>query len=407
MLFHGRSRSLPGAALAALGLLAAGGPGLAAPALPAAPAPPAADPALVKADNAFGRELFRRLRQGDPGRNLLVSPVSAAKALQMTCNGAHGATREGMARALGIQDLQPDTLNAANRALLAALVPDDEAVALTVANSIWQEGAAVLPAFADTARDAYGAELGDLAGGFQAVNDWMARQTHGLITAVLDPAQPVGPQQLLLANSVYFRATWSVTFDPGLTATVPFTRADGSQVPCHLMVQAGTLDYAETDRYQAALLPYGKARYAMLLVLPKAGAAFADLEPALQGAPAGLGRRSVILRLPRFATTFSSALDPHLKAMGMALAFDPDRADFSSLSPVHRFIESVAHATRVRVDEFGTLAGAGTVVSVSGTSLPDCELNLDHPFLYAILDRKTGEMICLGQLGDPSGDPMD
>jgi serpin B len=399
---HGRLHVLSGAALAALGFLASGGPGPAAQAASAAPAPPAVDPALVQADNALGRELFRRLRQGDPGRNLLVSPASAAKALQLTCNGARGATRDGMARALGIQALEPDALNAANRALLAALAPDEENVTLAVANAIWQDGSQVLPAFADLTRNAYGAELGDLSGGLQAVNAWMARTTHGLITRIVDPAQPVEPQALLLANSVYFRATWSAPFDPGLTATAPFTRVDGSQVPCRLMVQTLALDYGEDSHYQAALLPYGKRRYAMLLVLPKPGAALADLEPVLRGRPAGLEPHSVVLRLPRFAAAFSGALDDHLAAMGMALAFDPDRADFSALAPSRHHITSVAHATRISVDERGTVAGAGTVVSMSGTCLPELEMNLDRPFLYAILDRRTSEMIFLGQLGDPS-----
>jgi len=40
-------------------------------------------------------------------------------------------------------------------------------------------------------------------------------------------------------------------------------------------------------------------------------------------------------------------------------------------------------------------------VSVSGTSLPETEMTLDRPFLYAILDQGTGGMVFLGQMGDP------
>jgi len=189
---HDRLHAHALATLATLGFLAfSGGPGRAGQSAGASAAP--ADPALVKADNAFGKELFRRLRQGDPGRNLLVSPVSAAKALQMTFNGAAGATRDAMALALGIGREDPAALSRANGVLLSALAPGEPEVTLVVANSVWQNGAAALPAFTEAAQDAYGAEVGDLAGGVQAVNLWMSRKTHGLINDIVDPQAVLGP----------------------------------------------------------------------------------------------------------------------------------------------------------------------------------------------------------------------
>jgi serpin B len=332
----------------------------------------------------------------------VVSPVSAAQALQLTFNGAKDETRDGMARALGIQGKAPADLNYGNAILAATILPREREVALAVANSIWQSGAAVRPSFAGLAEDSYGAEVGDLSKGPEAVNAWMSAQTHGLIRSILDPHAVLGADVLLLANSVYFKGAWTIPFDPNDTATAPFTRADGSQVACRMMFRIATVPYAESDHYQALLLPYGKARYAMLLVLPKQGAALEDLEPVLQGSPKGMSDHAVLLRLPRFETGFSGALDEPLKAMGMARAFDPDKADFSALAPARRHIENVAHAVRMNVDEKGTVAAAGTVVHMSGTSLPEAEVTLDRPFLYAILDRSTGAMIFLGQLADPS-----
>jgi serpin B len=362
----------------------------------------APDPALVQADNGLGRELFRRLRRQDPGGNLLLSPVSAAKALQLTFAGAGGATRDGMALALGVQGVDTAALNAANGVLLADLAPGEPDVALVLANSLWQKGTQVYPAYQKTAQGAYGAEVGDLGPGPQAVNAWMAAKTHGLIKTVVSPDAHLGPDALLLANSVYFKASWSIPFEPHFTAQAPFTRADGSQVACSMMFRAGTFDYGESGRWQALRLPYGKGRFSMVLVLPRAGTALADLDPDPAPFLASLDCHWVLLRLPRFGVDFSGALDEPLKAMGMAQAFDPNRADFSLVGPLSRYIGAVVHAARMNVDEFGTVAAAGTVVQLSGTSLPDKEMTLDRPFLFMILDGKSGEVIFLGQVGDPT-----
>jgi len=102
----------------------------------AAPAGEAVDPRLVDADNGLGLALAGRLRQDQPDANLVVSPLSAALALDMACAGAAGATRAAMAGTLGLDRLagSPEPVNAA---LLEALGEDDAKVRVTVANALW------------------------------------------------------------------------------------------------------------------------------------------------------------------------------------------------------------------------------------------------------------------------------
>lgn len=91
----------------------------------------------------------------------------------------------------------------------------------------------------------------------------------------------------------------------------------------------------------------------------------------------------------------------------MKAAFTPS-ADFSGIAendPL--WISAVIHEALVKVDEEGTEAAAATAVVAAGAaerpaSKPPVEFKVDHPFLYAIRDAKTGAILFLGHVVDPS-----
>src|SRR5262245_37576697 len=58
---------------------------------------------LAAASNAFGFDLFQRLRSQAADKNVFFSPLSVTVALAMTYNGAAGETKNAMARALKIE----------------------------------------------------------------------------------------------------------------------------------------------------------------------------------------------------------------------------------------------------------------------------------------------------------------
>lgn len=77
------------------------------------------------------------------------------------------------------------------------------------------------------------------------------------------------------------------------------------------------------------------------------------------------------MHLPKFRMTLAAELTESLFALGMPLAFDRDRADFSGingLTPPHRdslSLSAVVHKAFVEVNEEGTEAAAATVASSS------------------------------------------
>ncbi len=98
-----------------------------------------------------------------------------------------------------------------------------------------------------------------------------------------------------------------------------------------------------------------------------------------------------------------------LEALGMPLAFDSARADFSAITTAEQlFISAVIHQANIDVDEKGTEAAAATAVGMStggcGASGPDkvITLRLDRPFLYLVRDLETGAVLFMGHVTDPS-----
>jgi serine protease inhibitor len=366
----------------------------------------------VSADNGFGLRLFQTLNSGAVG-NVAISPISVAMALQILYNGAAGTTQLAMAQTLQLGSLSaPAQLNSENAALQASLISVDPQVSLTVANSLWMHLSdnPVLPSFTQADETYYGATVGDLSGAPANVNAWVSAATSGLITTILpdEPPNYYATLTAVLANTIYFKGQWSTEFDPGLTAAAPFTLSGGTQVSVEMMHQTGSYAHVQGPNFQAIRLPYGQGRFSMLIVLPdssvslNAFVAGMTLE-GLNGWIAQLQNSSGNIALPRFTAKYSQSLPRALSSLGMGVAFCPNpEADFSQLAAL-TCIADVEHATVVEVDETGTVAAGATTVTVviTAVELPFV-MTMDRPFLYAIRDDKTGELLFIGVLQNPS-----
>jgi serine protease inhibitor len=366
------------------------------------------DPAIVAADNGFGLRLLDTLLPGSDGGNIAISPLSVTLALQVLYNGASGSTQQAMASTLELGTLTDQALNSDNAALQASLMSADPKVHLTIANSLWidQTDGPVLPSFTETDETYYGATVGDLAGAPDNVNAWVETETHGLITQLMPPGKYL---YAIIANVLYFKGPWTTSFDPADTAAASFTLSGGSQAPTELMHQTGSFDYAAGTLhgvdFQAVRMPYGQGRLSMLIILPNAGADATGFVAAitaddLKGLTARLQPSTVTIALPRFTASYGASLTGALTSMGMGSAFVPS-ADFSALAP-RFFVNVVEHKTVVEVDETGTVAAAATGIGDIAATPQQYTITMDHPFFYAIQDDKTGDLLFIGVLMNPS-----
>ncbi len=89
--------------------------------------------------------------------------------------------------------------------------------------------------------------------------------------------------------------------------------------------------------------------------------------------------------------------------MGMPTAFTPS-ADFSKMDGTKNlFIQTVIHQAFVDVNEEGTEAAAATGVGMHLLSFePRPVFRADHPFIFIIQKRKTGNILFLGKVINPT-----
>jgi len=92
---------------------------------------------IIKADQAFGFELFREVYALSDADNLMISPLSVSYALGMTYNGAAGTTLEAFNDVLHFGNLTEEEVNESYKDLMNQLIHLDDQVEFSIANSIW------------------------------------------------------------------------------------------------------------------------------------------------------------------------------------------------------------------------------------------------------------------------------
>ena len=375
--------------------------------------PPVSDkPTTLKAaDNAaatdFALRLFRA--SNEKGKNTLISPLSVLCALSMTANGAKGETREQMEATLGmpIEELNLYISNYMNS------LPNTEKYKLHLANSIWftdDERFTVNEDFLQINADYYG------AGAYKApfddstledINNWVKKETDGMIPKVLDEIPPEAV--MYLVNALAFEAEWAEIYNEYAVSDGTFTKEDGTKQSVEFMYSDEST-YLEDDKAIGFKKYYKDRKYAFVALLPNEGVSVDEYIASLDGESlnallSNAKNTSVSAKMPKFETGYDVEMSKVLQSMGMINAFDGNKADFSGLgtsSAGNLRINRVIHKTFISVAEKGTKAGASTVVEVTDESAP-MEVKrvfLDRPFVYMLVDCENNLPFFIGTMMD-------
>jgi serpin B len=429
--------------------------GLALSALSAVPAACAEKPAADKPTaeksaeaaascNAFGIGLYHGMDRNVS--NVVCSPLSIDTVLMMTYAGAGGRTADEMAKVLALPGAKAEIDRGAVEAM-AALCGDLNAAKgadgkprlfkLTVANALWgQKGEGFLPDFLSFLKDTFGAGLteidfaADPAAATESINAWGRRQTHDDNWEVIPKGQLKADTRLVLASAVYFKGAWAKPFRKAATRNAPFhVRGPTSSLPHHsyhdadvpMMNRLGQYGYMETESMQGLKMMYAGDEISMVILLPKK-VPTGDVSPAddpltnleasvtaesLAGWMKEFHSEEVEVAIPQFKVTDRLDIASVLSSMGMKDAFDLKAADFSGMNgkkDLH--ISAVVHRVVVDVNEEGTEAAATTAGPVATPSVgeePRPEVfRADHPFLFLIRHEKTGAILFMGRVADPT-----
>jgi len=352
--------------------------------------------------------------------NLVFSPLSAWSSLAMAYAGARGSTAEAMAGALSIAAGPGDAHEQFGK-LLSDLraAASAEGCELRIANAAWlQQGIVPKADFIRTLTEAYGAEIAHAdfvrspEDASAQVNRWVSLKTNGKLGGVLEPGDLNEWTRLVLANAIYFKGQWASRFPIGETRPETFHVSEARRVQVQMMHQTGAFLYAESEGMQALVVPYKGNRLAMVVVLPSQAEVGRHVEHQELGVPDAekwlekLRLHEVDVSFPRFSIRARMDLEPVLRSLGMGVAFDSRRADFSGIAgaPGDLFVQKVVQGALIEVDEEGTTAAAATAVGIgcsASAPLPPATFTADRPFRCAIIDIVSGLSLFEGRLSDP------
>ena len=366
--------------------------------------PPANDPPAngQTPQSEFVFNLYRSIVQGNPGKNVTVSPYGVGRILDLARSGAAGETRTEIEQVLGYTELVTWETRS-----------DDT---LTIADALWtQQGLPIFPEFLQTARENFGSsiEQADFARNpheaVRRINAWCSTHTKGKIPALFDRLG--SDTRLVLVNAIHFSADWQTKFNKSRTQDGDFTLLDGGKATAKLMSQESWARYGTTDDTFALELPYEDESYAMVILFPKSPpwnpTNFVQWESEMTAQKFNLIRRSmrmdlVNIRMPKFTMESDIPLNATLQQLGMRTAFNRN-ADFSKITtaPGGLFVSDVHQKTFVEVDETGTRAAAVTrSISIGCSATPQPRVfHADRPFLYAIVKGDT--ILFLGRFVKP------
>jgi serine protease inhibitor len=368
---------------------------------------------MIESGNSFAFDIFRQvMKSAGENENVMISPMSISYALSMTLNGANGATRDSMLKALRLSGITPDAINNSCKDLTEALLSVDKRVLMSIANSVWVENNfTVKKAFINILTKYYDAEsktfdIND-ASAPDKINAWIEDKTNGLIKQMIDKLED--NTVMLLINAIYFKGKWKSQFDESKTVEMPFYKTGSSQINVPMMKQEIEFSVYEGNGFVLAEFPYGQGNFVMDVILPNdhsgLSSAIAQVSDAnFSGWINQMSERKIDLSFPRFKYGFKKELKEVLSDMGMKIAFN-DGADFSNISDQYDLlINDVTHQSFIETNEEGTEAAAATVVGIGVTSMPPSPLvyKMDHPFMYIIRETTTNSIIFMGRVADPS-----
>jgi serine protease inhibitor len=366
---------------------------------------------FLQATADFSVELFKK--SYTKGKNSLISPTSVYLALGMTANGADGNTLKEFETLLGKKDIKIKELNSYYNSLDESLT-GKQSSKVSIANSIWyrdDESLNVKKDFLQTNVDYYNASAykADFNSKqtIQDINNWVKANTEKQIDKIIDTID--ANTVMYLINTVYFDAQWLEPYTKESVRKGNFKLSDDSTKSVDFMYSLED-GYLKDNNAQGFIKPYKDGQYSFVALLPNEGVSIDNYVSSLNGESftnliKNKSNDKVRASLPKFKSDYGIKLIEPLKQMGLKECFDAGKANFSKMASGEEndlYVSDVLHKTFISVDTQGTKAGAATKVEIQTYgALATKSINLNRPFVYAIIDNETKLPLFIGTMMNP------
>lgn len=362
----------------------------------------------------FSYRFFQTIASDEDG-NFCLSPLSAYMAFSLCFYGSDGATAEEFAETFGLTKAQAADYCSSLYAHYMQRDYSDENTAVHLANSVWIDNAVasyVKQSYLDGATGYYDAaiyrcDFGDPQT-VNAINGWCSDNTDGLIDKIIDRLDK--DQIMALINALLVELVWREQYLSGNVVTDDFRNADDTTSKAEYLARKITTCYLSEDA-KAFKMPLADG-FSFVGILPNEDISVADYcasltsskVDALLSAPSY--EYDVYTRIPKYTLDYEIDLIEPMMRMGLRTAFNVGSANFRSLAEIpgkNVYIGEAIQKTHFELDEKGIKAAAITYIGMKATSSIPFErkkinIYLDRPFVYLLMDDKTGLPLFIGRI---------
>jgi len=369
---------------------------------------------VVNANNQFTFDLYSELDKSEDG-NMFYSPYSISAALAMTYEGAEGQTADEIKSVFHFPE--DNILRPNFAAIYNDINKENKDYELKTGNALWvQQDFPFLQEYISGVENYYGGKVAMLdfvketEKSRETINSFIEKQTKDKIKDLIPAGYLDEMTRLVLTNAIYFKGIWEWEFDKTDTRDGIFriTSDDTVETPImHMNPEEGKFNYAETEDLQILELPYKGDKISMLILLPTED--LDAIESVLTAEKLNEYKSQMketkidSISLPKFEFDTKYFMKNTLISLGMPTAF-LSNADFSGMTDKKNlYISNVIHQAYVGVDEEGTEAAAATaVIMYESLVMPTNVFRADHPFVFLIQEKNTGNILFLGRVVDPT-----
>nr|VDD56895.1 unnamed protein product [Brassica oleracea] len=361
------------------------------------------------------------------GSNFVFSPMSVNLLLCLIAAGSTCVSKQQILTFL--MSPSSDHLNAVLAKMVSVVHANGTErsdLRLSMATGVWiDQSLSVKPSFKEVLENSFKGNCSHVdffnkpADVIDEVNTWSEDHTSGLIKQILskDSIEDIRQSTLILANAVYFKGAWSEKFDARFTKDNDFHLLDGTSVKVPFMTSHKDQYLRRYDGFQVVRLPYveDQRQFSMYIYLPDASDGLPTLLEKIGSEPGFLDNHIPdyqieldAFRIPKFKFTFDFKASDVLEDMGLTCPFKSTGGGLTEMvdSPIvgaKLYVSNILHKACIEVDEEGTEAAA---VSVGVIRLQCLRKNpdfvADHPFLFTVREDKSGVILFMGQVLDPS-----
>ena len=256
---------------------------------------------------------------------------------------------------------------------------------------------------------------GDVVGACNTINNWVSKNTMGMITDLVQPDSIYEDSKIVVTNTLTFKGKWMEPFQKERTALMNFkaSRYRNGEEMMKVKTMIGTMraNYYHGDKVEIAELPYTGDKYSMVLILPVKQSQdenkYGTRKPStmttheilhiLRSPGMMLKNTKLQVFLPKFKISSKFQLREILTSLGFNTIFNSPLEVVLNHKDL-RFTE-VLHRVVVEVNEEGTKASAGSA-GLASRSFP-MTFKVDRSFQFMIRNIEDDVVVFHGYVEKP------